>query len=327
MKQRRFILAIVVAISCWGVTQEIAMEQAARPARWDGAHNVLFLGIGLYTKAGYAVRSYHDGAQRGADIDIFKDFPDAHTVLIEDAAASVADRTIFAVVLNFGDRIRHVLLTYDSGGKLLQILDTEPYYVQAVTTDDQGHIFTIANRLDEKPGNADPYPLLCEYDNGGSIIAEALTSKIFVNGSRAINPGREPGNAVLMLKDGKFFLYAPFESEFVMFSKDGTILKRARLYNLLHKIAKDGGLNEVVVRNLVFIDENRIALDLNGHIDKDQPSVPSTVIVNINTMQYKRVIGKDVRDWRLFGSADGHLLTIGKDKDKAVFRKHELDAH
>jgi hypothetical protein len=283
--------------------------------------------MGGYSRAGHPVRAYQDGAQRGSDIDVFKDFPGVEHFVIDDAAASVAGRTVLAVVLNFGNKsLRHVLLTYGSSGELLQIWDTEPYYVQAIAADQSGHVFAVENRLDDKGDNRSGYALFCEYDPNGQIVAQGLQSTVFLSGSRAINPGSDPGNASLMLKDGRFFLYAPFDKEVIVFQKDGKIIKRARLQTLLQKITKGDKVNHLRLIDLVFVDEHRVALDLNEYQQDNQPGLANLIVADLDTNQYRTMVKGPERDWTLFGCSNGQLLTVTRDKVKAMFKKQSLDA-
>lgn len=69
--------------------------------RWDPTHGVLFLRKHfLLNKAGPPPRSYNeDGTQYGADIDLFKDFPDAEKARVSDFAAGPAGPAVLAVSL------------------------------------------------------------------------------------------------------------------------------------------------------------------------------------------------------------------------------------
>jgi hypothetical protein len=122
-----FLAAITALLSTQAAAQEL------RPTglwQWDPTNQVLFFD-NCYT--GSVVRAYAEGHQRGADIDIRKDFPGLQECYVETLTAGPDGTTLIAVVLNFGnDNIQQPILTYDFLGKLLRSWDPAPQYVEAM---------------------------------------------------------------------------------------------------------------------------------------------------------------------------------------------------
>ena len=81
---------------------------------WDSTNQVLFCVKGF---PGSPIRAYTGKSQRGADIDVFKDFPDLQKYYGTRVTAGPNGTTFIATTLNFGDlNVREVVLTYDSTG-------------------------------------------------------------------------------------------------------------------------------------------------------------------------------------------------------------------
>jgi hypothetical protein len=224
----RHLLFVAIAISRLTLTapvhaQTIPNDQAWRPHRWDAAHGVLFLGKDVVLrKTGPPLRSYSsDGSQRGADINLFKDFPDLEKAKVDDFAAGPAGTTVIAAELIYSPRlVNRSLLTYDLAGALRSAVDIAPYWAEAIATDEEGNIFVLGESEDEREGDP-PYPLLIEYDPSGNILARAIYSNVFKDGSDAIQffgRGEEKVSASVMLEGGtcmfmpltrRWFWFAP----------------------------------------------------------------------------------------------------------------------
>ncbi len=87
-----------------------AVAQALNPTglvEWDSTNQVLFFVNG---HPGSPIRAYTDYNQRGADIDVLKDFPGAQAA-IWSVTAGPDGSTLIAVTLDFGNRnVRDVIL-------------------------------------------------------------------------------------------------------------------------------------------------------------------------------------------------------------------------
>ena len=149
-----------------------AAAQEVRPnglSEWDSTNQVLFFGNG---SAGCVVRAYVDGHQRGADIEMLKDFPGIQECYIETSTAGPDGTTLIATILNFGNgNIQQPILTYDSSGKLVKSWDPAPQYVESIAySEDDDAIFILGGRDLPNGPYAPNYPLLVEYSRDGRVL-------------------------------------------------------------------------------------------------------------------------------------------------------------
>src|SRR5271157_3090611 len=102
------ILGLFCSLSVGSTAQNLPSipdDEGFRPSRYDGAHETLFFGSGILRRDSKPIRAYDiNGTRRGADINIFKDFPALDHAVIDDAAAGPDGKTVIAAVLNFGSK-------------------------------------------------------------------------------------------------------------------------------------------------------------------------------------------------------------------------------
>jgi len=304
----------------------IPNEAGVQPFRYDSAHQTIFFGVGISKKTSKPIRAFNvDGVERGAAISIFKDFPNLDHMVVDDLAAGPDGKTVIAAVLNFGSkRLKHVLLTYSFSGKLLQVWDTEPYYVQGITTDEAGNVFALGNRLDQDVNVNAPYPLLIEYSPTGQVLHEALSSALFINGPRAIDGAQRLANPILTLHDDHLLIYAPKEAEFLVCSREGAIIRRFSVTRVLREIAAADQVKSFQM-NVMLGDDNRLVLDLTEDVGLDKPTIRSTVAVDVRNGTSKVMIKEVTRTWLGIGIQDDTLLVLSHDrKDAASIRSYDL---
>ena len=306
---------VVLTLTC--AAQSIPVEYLFMPHRWDGAHGVVFFGKGLARKENRPIRAYIDGSPRGAPIDIFKDFPNLQKAVVDDFAAAPDGRTLVAVVLIFGARLRHVILTYDASGKLVSVLDTEPYYFQAIATDDNGNVFALGNKLNEGNERVEPYPLLVVYDATGHVVGAGLSSSVFKNASRAVNQNEDGVDPSLMVKDGKLFIYAPEENEILVCLPDGTVIRRRRMDDVLLKIQRTEGMTRVRPESVAFVDDNHVMVDVIGHSGPQKAREfdlarmhPAAYLLNLTTGKHKVILRGQMVGWNFLGVKGNQLLML-----------------
>src|SRR4029077_12267517 len=127
-----FSYIVLLALAILPGSQAAAQElKSCGIPRWDSTNEVLFFDG---CSGGGVVRAYADGHQRGADIDIIKDFPGIQDCYVVRSTAGPDGTTLIAPILNFGTNanIRQPILTYDSLGKMLKSWDPAPQYVEAI---------------------------------------------------------------------------------------------------------------------------------------------------------------------------------------------------
>jgi hypothetical protein len=300
-----------------------------RPFRFDSAHQIVYFGTCVLQKTSKPIRSFGiDGIEHGAAIDIFKDFPNVDHIVVDDLASSPGGKTVIAAILNFGSRkLKHVLLTYSSSGTLLDVWDTEPYYHEGIATDDDGNVFALGVRLDERKNIKPPYPLLVEYSPTGQVLHETLSSALFKNGSASIEGSDgAPFNPVLVVHNDHLLIYAPTETEFLVCTKEGAIINRFSVAPVLRDITEMTQIKSVDVRNVVLLDENRLALDLTGNVDDKRPAIPSTVAVNVRNGESKLIIKQTLRTWLAFGGHDDNVFVLSNDSPHSpvLIRSYEM---
>jgi len=125
-----------------------AVAQVLNPTgleQWDSTNQVLFFDGGSPDSP---TRGYTDTHQRGADINIFKDFPGLQEFYGTSLTAVSEGTTLFATILNFGGHnIRRVVLTYDSSGQLLKTWEPVPQYREVIAySKDDDAIFVLGDR-------------------------------------------------------------------------------------------------------------------------------------------------------------------------------------
>src|ERR1700730_4148792 len=111
---RPFLLILLGILTTICVPRAVAqaVDPTGLPA-WDSTNQVLFFGYGV-EPAGL-VRGYEGVRQRGADINIFKEFPGLQEVIVDGLTAGPDDTTLIAAILTYeGHHVRRVILTYNS---------------------------------------------------------------------------------------------------------------------------------------------------------------------------------------------------------------------
>src|SRR5215469_13913396 len=181
-----FLAAIIALLSAQAAAQEL------RPTgiwRWDSTNQVLFFD-NCYP--GSVVRAYADGRQRGAYIDIRKDFPGIQDCYVERSTAGPNGTTLIAAILNFGTNanIRQPILIYDSWGKLLKNWYPAPQYVEAIAySKDDDALFILGARGLPNGPYAPNYPLLVEYSRDGNVQKVMLPAGALKNGGDSFHQG------------------------------------------------------------------------------------------------------------------------------------------
>src|SRR5580693_2638695 len=341
MRVIRSLLFVAIAINLVALaparSQIIPDDQVFGLYRWDAARGVLFFRKNfLLRKMNSPLRSYNDdGSQRGADINLFKDFPDIQEATVDDFAAGLAGTTCIAAELIYGPRtVKNVVLTYDSAGYLRAVVDIAPYSAEAITADDQGNVFVLGERSDEREGDA-PHPLLIKYDPSGNVVGRALNSDLFKDGSDGIQyfgRGYERVSASLSLQDGNLYVYAPDENEVLVCAVDGKILRRAKLDDVLLSVARSDKVHRAAIADVGFTDENHVVLYLTEYVGPEEPNVTdisnmhaAAYVVDLTTRKFKLIPrGEPGLNPAFVGVSGKSLLTLARDKGGFEIQLHDL---
>jgi hypothetical protein len=310
------LIIIVLSVVCFG--QSIPPEQAIRGKRWDATHGTLFFGLGPVDRTSRPIRSYQGDFQTTGEVEILKDFPRAQKAFVIDATAGPESSTILSVVLDFGSKLlRHVILTYDSAGVLRSVLDTAPFISFAITADENGNVFALGDKLLGQETDDKPYPLLREYDAGGALIGQFLYSSSFHQGRRAVGPGngRDAIYPVLSLHGRELYIYAPVETEFLICTTSGAVVRREPLDKIRAKIAAADKVEFAGIHQVAFIDESHLVIDLEEYPSGPQLMMPAkTYLLNLDTQQYKPAAFPPGEQF--VGVKDHQLVVLSPSPDK-----------
>jgi hypothetical protein len=253
-----FLVAVATLLNPQAAAQEL---KPTGLSQWDSTNQVLFFGNGF---AGCLVRAYLDGQQRGADIDIFKDFPGMRECGVEALTAGPDGTTLVAAILNFGDgNVQQPILTYDSSGKLLKTWDPAPQYVEAIAySKDDDAIFILGERELPKGPYAPNYPLLVEYSRDGQVLRIVVPAGALKDGGDSFHQGGEVGQTALRIAKNRIYFYAPTNREAVITDRSGTVLAQRSITDIIDKIGIDDGYHLVQIHAVDFNDDNDIVLEL-----------------------------------------------------------------
>lgn len=331
--------ALVVLASIGAIAQHVGEQFSGAESswvhRWDPTYGVLFFRRNfLLEKSSPPLRSYNeDGSQRGADINLFKDFPSAEKAGVNDFAAGPAGTTLIAATINYGLRhIKNVILTYDSTGNLRTAIDVHD--VEAITTDEQGNLYVLGEGNDPGPSKP-PNPLLVEFDPTGRVIGRFLDSSTFKTGSDALDdfgPADEMVNASVMVSDGKLFIYAPSERQFLMCSPDGKILRRSWLEDVAMKIGQADKVNRAAISDVAFVDDNHVVLSVTEHVEPEAPNVrdysnrhTAVYLVDLATEKFNLIVrGEPGLNPAFVGVKGDQVLTLTRSQQGFEIQRHDL---
>jgi hypothetical protein len=254
-----FLAAIVALLSTQAAAQEL--KSSGLP-HWDSTNQVLFFDS---CSMGGVVRAYADGHQRGADIDITKDFPGIQDCYVDRSTAGPDGTTLIAATLNFGKNanIRQPILTYDSSGKLLKSWDPYPQSVEAIAfSKDDDALFILGERsLPDGPYAAN-YPLLIEYSRDGNVQKVVLPAGALKNGGNSFHDGGQFGETMLRVTKDRIYFYAPTDREAVITDRNGVVLAERSISDIIEKISMEDGFDLVQIHALDFSDDGDVVLEL-----------------------------------------------------------------
>ena len=288
-----------------------AAAQEVRPtglSEWDSTNQVLFFGNG---SAGCVVRAYVDGHQRGADIEILKDFPGIQECYVETSTAGPDGTTLIATILNFGNgNIQQPILTYDSSGKLVKSWDPAPQYVENIAySEDDDAIFILGERDLPNGPYAPNYPLLVEYSRDGRVLKAMVPAGALKNGGESFHQNGEHGEPALRVTKDHIYFYAPANREAVITDRNGVVLAARSLSDIIEKIGMEDGFHLVQIHAKDFSDDGDVVLGLLRSNDVDY--TVDVFRINIKTGEAVAVRkGLNGAQLEFVGLKDGHCLYI-----------------
>jgi hypothetical protein len=294
-----------------------------RSMRWDGTRGVATFGYGMVRPDSLPIRTYTGGTQRGGDISLFHDFPNLKQALVKDVAAGPSGTTVVVAQLqDREDQLKVVVLTFDEAGHLSKIWNTFPYNPEGITVDDDGSVYMVGFRIDSKRGGPS-YPLLVHYSNDGRVIGEGLPSSTFEKKDEAIYS--DLGNfAVVTLRNGQLFVFAPAGREIVVCTKEGKPIKRLQLTPILENITKGDQLDKFELHDLAFLGNNHAVINLFGADSKGKRALASTRLVNISTGLVKTLeSGKNIQP--LIGAIGNEVIFMRRNGNELSIQRQVVN--
>jgi hypothetical protein len=285
---------------------------------WDSTNQILFSGRGP-SSPGVLVRSYEGTHQRGADIDISKDFPGAREVYVDRLTAGPDGTTLIATILNFGDRdVRQPILTYDSSGRLVKSW-SPPQYAEAIAySKDDDAVFVLGDRDAPEGPDAPDYPLLVEYDLEGHVLKSMIPASTLMNRGDSFRRGGEIGEPALRVTKDRIYVYAPADGNVVICNRDGQILTHLSIRDVVERISKQDGYQLVQTHALDFTDDGNIVLELL--LAKDNRGYELGVFrINVETAE-ATLLHKTINHGGFFfvGAKDSQYLYLWLNRDLYV---------
>lgn len=302
--------------------QSIAQEVDCRGfPEWDSTNQVLFC---VHGSPGFPIRAYIGKSQRGADIDVFKDFPELREYYGTSATAGPNGTTLIATTLNFGGQnVREVVLTYDSTGRLLKTWDPSPQYVAALAySEADDALFVLGSRNQPSGPDESDYPLLVEYTRDGRVLREMVPSTALKARGDSFNQNGEIGQPALRVTRNNIFFYAPTNRECVMLDRTGVILARRTLTDIVDKFSTQDGYHLAQTHTIDFSDDGDVVLELLLGNDSTHQSGFEVVRVNVKTGEatsVRKALHNDPPLW-LVGLKDGRCLYLENGKNLYIQR-------
>jgi hypothetical protein len=289
-----------------------AVAQALNPTglyEWDSTNQVLFF---LNGGPSSPIRAYTDYNQRGADIDVLKDFPGAQEFYVNSLTAGPEGTTLIAATLNFGDHnIRELVLTYDSSAQLLKTWDPAPQYIEAIAyTKDDDAVFVLGG-LDLPPGPYAPnYPLLIEYNRDGRVLKAMAPASLLRDREYSLLSGSQNGLPLLRVTKDRIYFYAPTNHEVVMCDRDGTVLAYRSFSESIEKISTEDGYHLIQTHQMDFAENGDLVAELLLWNDDNNTSMMEVVRLSMST-------GEAVSVHK--ASNSGRLWFVGMNDDQYLY--------
>jgi hypothetical protein len=277
---------------------------------WDSTNQVLFF---TSSTPGSVVRAYVDSHQRGADIDIFKDFPGLQEVYADSITGGPDGSTLIYATLEFGGRkVRDLILTYDSAGQLVKTWDPAPQYIEAIAySKDDDAVFVLGGR-NLPPGPYAPnYPLLVEYSRDGRVLKTMAPVGILKEREYSFNMGGQNGQPLLRVTKEHIYFYASTNHEVVMCDREGVVLAYRNFSDAIEKISTEDGYHLVQTHQMDFAENGDLVLELL--LDNDDHNEYLMEVVRLSMKTGEAVsVHKESNSGRLWfvGMRDGQYLYL-----------------
>jgi hypothetical protein len=284
LRARQFVAIVLLAIAITlhnppAVAQSLSLTGLPE---WDSTNQVLF---SSRSAPGSVVRAYADSHQRGADIDIFKDFPGLQEAYADSITAGPDGSTLIYATLVFGNhKVQGLILTYDAGGQLVKSWDPAPQYIEAIAySKDDDAVFMLGGR-DLPPGPyAHNYPLLIEYSREGRALKTMAPASLLKDREDSLNSSSQNGQPLLKITKDRIYLYAPTNREVVICDRDGIVLAYRNFSDSIETIATEDGYHLIQTHQMDFAENGDLVAELLLWNDDNKTSLMEVVRLSVNT--------------------------------------------
>ena len=226
-----------------------------------------------------------DSHRRGADIDIFKDFPGLQEVYADTITAGPNGSTLIYATLEFGGgNVRDLILTYDSAGRLVKSWGPAPQYIEAAAySKDDDAIFVLGGR-NLPPGPYAPnYPLLVEYSRDGRVLKTMTPVGLLRDREYSFNMRGQNGQPLLKVTKDHIYIYASTNHEVVMCDRDGVVLAYRNFSDAIEKISTEDGYHLVQTHQVDFAENGDLVFELLLNNDDHNEYLMEVVRLDIKT--------------------------------------------
>jgi hypothetical protein len=284
LRASQFVALLLVAVAIT-LHNPPAVAQSLSPTglpKWDSTNQVLFFSG---NSPGSVVRAYVDSHQRGADIDIFKDFPGLQEVYADSITAGPDGSTLIDAILEYGNRnARELILTYDSEGQLVKSWDPAPQYVEVIAySKDDDAVFVLGAR-DLPPGPyAHNYPLLIEYNRDGRALKAMAPANLLKDREDSLNSSSQNGQPLLKVTKDRIYFYAPTDAEVIMCDRDGTVLAYRSFSESIQRISTEDGYHLEQIHQMDIAENGDLVAELLLSNDDSHKYLLEVVRLSVDT--------------------------------------------
>ena len=284
LRASQFVAFLLLAIAIT-LHNPHAFAQSLSPTglpKWDSTNQVLFFSG---SSPGSVVRAYVDSHERGADIDIFKDFPGLQEVYADSITAGPDGSTLIHAILEFGNRnVRELTLTYDSAGQLVKSWDPAPQYVEVIAySKDDDSVFVLGGR-DLPPGPyAHNYPLLIEYNRDGRALKTMAPASLLKDREDSLKSSSQNGQPLLKVTKDRIYFYAPANGEVIMCDRDGIVLAYRSFSESIEKISTEDGYHLVQTHQVDIAENGDLVAELLLSNEANHTYLAEVVRLSVDT--------------------------------------------
>ena len=221
--------------------------------RWNEAMNEVVLYRDQDSTSEIALEIYDTTTGAERTINILKDFPQSSAVIIANVAVGADGRIVVVCRLqsSSGGLLKDLILSYGPSLTLDKVWDVAPYEPSAVAVDEQGNVYSVGTRYDEKSAGQS-YPILVMYGSEGRVRKEMLPRSTFPSEIDPVRDIQQMGFVTIRVTDTRIFLYLPSVHDVLTLDKDGKILKQVDAYEIYQRLAREKGYTDFFARDDYF---------------------------------------------------------------------------